>query len=104
MKMPKALKRYCPHCKTHHAHKVVQVKARKASSLKRASKYRARGRSAARGIGSMGRYSRKPISKFKRTGKKSSKKYDLRYECDTCKKQHVQSEGKRAKKLEFTMQ
>ena len=49
----------------------------------------------------MGRYSKPAITKFKMTGKKSSKKTDLRYECSECKKQHTQSKGFRAKKIEF---
>jgi ribosomal protein L44E len=49
----------------------------------------------------MGRYSKPAITKFKMTGKKSSKKTDLRYECSICKKQHMQKKGFRAKRLEF---
>ena len=49
----------------------------------------------------LGRYSKPAISKFKMTGKKSTKKTDLRYECKTCKKIHLQKSGFRTKKLEF---
>jgi ribosomal protein L44E len=35
------------------------------------------------------------------TGKKASKKTDLRYECKICKKTHMQRKGFRTKKLEF---
>ena len=55
----------------------------------------------ARGAGNQGRYSKKAISKFKMTGKKGSKKTDLRYKCKTCKKSHVQRKGVRAKKVEL---
>lgn len=101
MKIPKLVKRLCPYCKKHTEHKVTQNKRRNPSSLTHGSKYRARRRGAARGTGSLGRYSRPAITKFKMTGKKLSKKTDLRYECKECKKVHMQSKGIRAKKVEF---
>jgi len=101
MKIPKIKKRYCPYCKKHTEHKVSQTKKKNASSLTYGSKKRARKRGAARGFGNLGRYSKPAVSKFKMTGKKSSKKTDLRYECKECKKKHVQRKGIRAKKVEF---
>lgn len=101
MKLPKLVKRYCPYCKKHTEHKVLQSKKKNPSSLTRGSKYRARKRGAARGHGNMGRYSRPAMSKWKMSGKKKSKKTDLRYECKVCNKQHMQKKGKRAKKVEF---
>jgi large subunit ribosomal protein L44e len=101
MKLPKVMKRYCPHCKTHTEHKVGQNKRKNASSLTYGSKVRAKRRGKARGKGSLGRYSKPAISKFKMTGKKLSKKTDLRYECKTCKKVQVQNQGIRAKRVEF---
>lgn len=65
------------------------------------SKLRARRRGSARGLGNRGRYSKPAISKFKMTGRKASKKTDLRYECSQCKKQHVQSHGFRSRRIEF---
>ncbi len=101
MKLPKQTNRYCPYCKKHTLHKITQSKKKAARSLSYGSKIRARRRGAARGKGSMGRYSKPAISKFKMTGKKPSKKTDLRYECTVCKKTHAQSSGIRAKKVEF---
>jgi|SRR3989344_7966532 len=101
MKLPKEIKRLCPYCKTHQIHKIVQVKKRQASSLSKGSKHRARKRGRARGVGNLGRYSKPAVTKFKSTGKKASKKLDLRYECKVCHKKHVQSSGKRAKRVEF---
>ncbi len=101
MKLPKTAKRYCPYCKKHTVHKISQSKKKGPRSLSYGSKIRARRRGAARGHGSMGRYSKPAISQFKMTGKKPSKKTDLRYECSVCKKLHVQSSGIRAKKVEF---
>lgn len=101
MKIPKIMKRYCPKCKSHQEHKVGQNKKRSPSSLTYGSKVRAKRRGKARGMGGLGRYSKPAISKFKMTGKKLSKKTDLRYECKTCKKSTMQKSGKRAKRVEF---
>lgn len=101
MKLPKSVKRYCPKCKAHTEQKVEQSKRGRPSQLSYGSKFRARKRGRARGHGNMGRYSKPAISKFKSTGKKQSKKTDLRYRCSKCKKAWVQKEGFRAKRLEF---
>ena len=101
MKLPKTMNRYCPYCKKHTNHKVSPNKKKSPRSMTYGSKLRARRRGSARGIGNMGRYSKPAITKFKMTGKKSSKKTDLRYECTVCKKQHMQKKGFRTKKIEF---
>jgi large subunit ribosomal protein L44e len=101
MKIKKAIKRYCPYCKKHTEHKVSQNKKKNPSSLTYGSKVRARRRGKARGYGNLGRYSKPAISKFKMTGKKQTKKTDLRYECTVCKKSHIQAYGIRAKRVEF---
>ncbi len=101
MKIPKTIKRYCKFCKKHTEQKVAQNKKRTASSLSRGSKYRARLRGRARGIGNLGRYSKPAVTKFKRTGAKTTKKTDLRYTCNVCKKTTSQPYGRRAKKVEF---
>ncbi|PIN70386.1 50S ribosomal protein L44e [Candidatus Woesearchaeota archaeon CG11_big_fil_rev_8_21_14_0_20_43_8] len=101
MKKPKTIKRLCPYCKTHTEHKITSAKRKTGSALKRGSKYRARKRGLARGLGNQGRYSKPAVTKFKMTGKKSTKKTDFRYTCAKCKKAHTQSKGIRAKKIEF---
>ncbi|MBU90281.1 50S ribosomal protein L44e [Candidatus Woesearchaeota archaeon] len=101
MKLPKTSKRFCPYCRKHTEHKVMMNKRKNPRSMTYGSKLRARRRGLARGLGNMGRYSKPAITKFKMTGKKSSKKTDLRYECSICKKQHMQKKGFRAKRLEF---
>jgi len=101
MKLNKTVKRYCPYCKKHTEHKINIAKKKNPSSLKYGSKIRARKRGSARGHGNRGRYSKPAISKFKMTGKKSSKKTDFRYECSVCKKMHVQRKGFRARRIEF---
>jgi len=103
MKLPKNKKFYCKYCKKHTEHAVTQAKKRanrgslKAGSLKRLEK-RGSGKS---GYGNHGKYSRKAISAFKRTGAKNSKKVDLRYKCNICKKTTVQNKGFRIKKVEM---
>ncbi len=101
MKLPKTVNRYCPYCKKHTQHRVAINKKRNPRTMTYGSKIRARRRGQARGIGNMGRYSKPAISKFKMTGKKASKKTDLRYECNECKKKHIQREGYRSRKIEF---
>ena len=101
MKVPKTTMRLCPYCKKHTEHKITQNKKKSPSSLSYGSKVRARSRGAARGKGSLGRYSKPAVTKWKLTGSKTSKKTDFRYECKECKKQHMQKSGFRAKRIEF---
>ena len=101
MKIPKARRTFCPTCRKHTEHKVFQVKKGKPSSLARGSKYRAKKRGLAKGFGSLGRYSKPAVTKFKMTGKKQTKKTDLKYQCPDCKKFHVQKKGFRTKRVEL---
>jgi len=101
MKKPKIIKRYCPYCKKHNEHKVIIPKKKSPSALKYGSKTRAKRRGAARGHGNLGRYSKPAVTKFKMTGKKSTKKTDFRYQCNTCKKMHMQRRGIRARRVEL---
>ncbi len=101
MKLPKTKRTFCPTCKKHQEHKVFQVKKGKPSSLSYGSKARAKLRGKARGYGNLGRYSKPAVSKFKMTGKKQTKKTDLKFQCVVCKKFHVQRKGFRTKRLEI---
>lgn len=101
MKLPKTRRTLCPFCRKHTEHKLFQVKKGKASPLTYGSKKRARARGAARGIGGMGRYSKPAVTKWKMAGKKQTKKSDLKYQCMTCKKFHLQHKGIRAKRIEI---
>ncbi|MBI2139704.1 50S ribosomal protein L44e [Candidatus Woesearchaeota archaeon] len=101
MKMPKNVKRYCKFCRKHTSQVIAVVKRGKPSSLSYGSKIRARRRGSARGFGGLGRYSKPAVTQFKMTGKKATKKTDLRYSCQVCKKSTPQKKGFRTKKLEF---
>ena len=101
MKLPKTLNRYCPYCKKHTPHKVAQTKKKSPSVLKKGAKQRMAKRGKCTGIGNLGKLSRGAVTKWKRYGKKATKKTDLRYACNVCKKQHMQKQGFRAKKVEF---
>ncbi|MFC1697855.1 50S ribosomal protein L44e [Nanoarchaeota archaeon] len=102
MKLPKIMKRLCPYCKKHTEHKVTESKRRTAGSAHPLARYAKKRSGYGKGSGNLGRYgSRPPIAKFKQTGKKQSKKVDLRYQCTVCKKMHVQKKGIRAKKFEL---
>lgn len=101
MKIPKQKKTYCKTCKKHTEHKVTQVKKKNASSLSYGSKIRAKRRGKAKGSGNLGRYSKPAVTKFKMTGKKTTKKTDLRLQCLECKKSSVQNKGIRSKRVEF---
>lgn len=102
MKIPKTRNKYCPYCRKHTEHKISESKQKTfgtAHPLSRGTRsqkrYKAR-------TGNKGRYSRPPIKKWKMTGKKQTKKIDLRYQCPVCKKIHTQSSGVRLRRLEFT--
>jgi len=102
MKVPKLKKAYCKKCKKHTEHKVVENKSSgKRGTLKKGSIARSKSRGLGRGFGNLGKWGSKPaISKFKRTGSKSSKKIAIKLTCNECKVSSVQSLG-RLKKVEF---
>ena len=102
MKFPKSKKAFCKKCKTHKEHKVAENKTTgNRGTLKKGSIARSKGRGLGRGFGNLGKWGSKPaISKFKRTGSKSSKKIALKLTCKTCSKASILSMG-RMKKVEF---
>jgi large subunit ribosomal protein L44e len=102
MKIPKLKKRYCRKCKKHTEHKVSQAKKRTPGATHPLAQFAKKRAGFGKGTGNLGKYgSKPPVSKFKMTGKKTSKKIDLRFECKECKKQSVQSKGIRTKKVEM---
>ena len=104
MKIPKTIKRLCKYCKKHTEQKVYNQSFKglnKKHTQSRSSKTRVRKRGLRRGFGNLGRFSRKPVAKWKQTGAKSTKKTDLRYTCNVCKKTSVQKCGIRTKRVEL---
>lgn len=104
MKIPKTLKRLCPFCRKHTEHKVINQKFKglnKIHTQTHGSQTRTKKRGRRTGTGNKGRFSRPAIAKRKMTGAKTSKKTDLRYTCQVCKKTHLQKSGQRSKKIEF---
>jgi len=100
MKFPKQTKRYCIKCKKHTLHKISIVKGKERGSLKKGSIARARKRGRGQGYGNKGKWGSKPaISQFKMTGAKTSKKTNLKFTCEICKKSSIQNHGIRMKKV-----
>jgi large subunit ribosomal protein L44e len=98
MKFPKKTKRYCPYCRKQTEQKVKLVSTgAKRGSLKYGSKQRARLRGKSRGMGNLGRWSKKAISKNKRKSK-TTKKTNIMYTCSVCSKSKYQKKGIRAGK------
>lgn len=100
MRIPKITKRYCPFCRKHTEQKVSQVSSgHKRSALKRGSIERARMRGRGRGFGNLGKWGSKPaITKWKRKTK-ATKKTNLLYTCQVCKKSCGQKRGRRSGKI-----
>ncbi len=69
--------------------------------MSRGAKSRVKSRGLRRGVGNLGRFSKKAMGSWKRYGKKQTKKTDLRYTCKECSKTSMQKKGKRTKKVEF---
>lgn len=101
MKIPKTKKTYCPKCNKHTEHKVSQAKSTGArGSLKRGSISRSKKRGLGKGYGNLGRWgSKPPITKWKRSGVKTSKKVVLKLTCKICNKSTILP-LRRAKKVE----
>lgn len=102
MKIPKSKITYCRKCKKHTEHKVTEHKTTgKRGSLKHGSIARAHKRGLGIGYGNLGKWGSKPaMSKFKRTGVKSTKRISLKLTCKDCKKSTISVIG-RLKKAEF---
>ncbi len=103
MKIIKQTNTYWPKCKKHTPHTIAQMKSKTRSGthpLSKGSDSRLRKRGQKRGVGSLGRYSKPPIARWKRTGAKTSKKIVLKLECKVCKKSTQIVRG-RAKKFEL---
>ena len=101
MKIPKTTNRFCPYCKkkTNQKIKLISTGAKR-GTLKRGSLARDKLRGSNRGIGNKGKYSKPPVSKFKRKSK-TTKKTNIMYTCDICGKSKYRDSrrNKRASKV-----
>lgn len=100
MKRNKKVRRFCPFCRKHTEQIISVAKKRDRGALKHGSIARANKRGRGVGYGNLGRWGSKP-TKPKMTGKKTTKKHDLRFKCSVCGKMHTQNKGRRSKKLEL---
>ncbi|VVB75455.1 50S ribosomal protein L44e [Candidatus Tiddalikarchaeum anstoanum] len=98
MKIPKEVKRYCPHCKKHTLQRVTQHKtgALRSTTTKGGRRHERRG-----GIHGYGGFPRPKIENSSRHRIKTSKRPDIRFECKECKKKNVYKNSVRAKKFEI---
>jgi large subunit ribosomal protein L44e len=100
MKVPKLMKTYCKYCKKHAPHNVAQARVKDRGALKQGSIQRAKKSGLGRGFGNLGKWGSKPaISKWKRTGAKSSKRIDYRLKCNVCNKISIRTSSSRVKKF-----
>jgi len=100
MKIPKSVKHYCPKCKKHTLQNITQNKGggKKRGPLTKGARRHAR-RS---GIHGYGGFPRPQPEKSPRHRKKTTKKTDLRLECQVCKKKSTVNHTFRIKKFEIT--
>ena len=100
MKIPKKTNRYCPHCDKKTEQKIKSISTGgKRGTLTRGGIARAKLRGRGVGIGNKGKWGSKPaVTKFKRKSK-TTKKTNIMYTCQTCKKSHYQKKGKRTSRL-----
>src|SRR3989344_6997799 len=104
MKFSKERRTYCPFCRKHQKHKVVQAQQKglsKTHTMSHGATPRVRARGRRRGFGNLGRFSRKAISAWKRVGSKTTKKTNMKFKCTVCGKEHIQAKGFRARKIEI---
>ncbi len=99
MKIPKTTNRYCPSCKKKTAHKIKFVGTGfTRGTLTRGSKSRARLRGLGRGFGNLGKWGSKPAQAKHKRKTKTTKKTNILYTCQICKKSLYKKKGKRAGK------
>lgn len=98
MKIPKQIKRFCPSCRKHTLQLVAQNKSgRKRGAMTQGERrHRRRG-----GISGYGGFPQPKPEKSSRHRIKTSKKIDIRFECQICKKKNTLKKTFRARKFEI---
>src|SRR6056297_2717614 len=100
MKIPKITKRYCPYCKKRTDQKIKLVSTGgKRGTLTRGGISRAKLRGRGVGIGNKGRWGSRPPNPQHKRKSKTTKKTNIMYTCQVCKKSHYQKKGKRTSRL-----
>lgn len=96
------MKRFCPKCNTHRVHKVSIVSTgAKRGTMRKGSIQRANLRGTGIGHGNHGKWGSKPaVAKWKKKAK-STKKTNIKYTCQTCKKSTVNKKGIRTSRLKL---
>ena len=93
MKMPQIVRKYCPFCKKHTEHKIRRERIGSKSRRALAEGQR-RFKRILKGYGGFPR----PNPKGR---EKPTRKVDLRFQCQECKREHIIREGFRVKKFEI---
>ena len=101
MKIPKTTKRYCPYCKkrTEQKIKAVGTGFKRGSMTRGGGRTRAKLRGLGRGIGNTGKWGSKPAQAKHKRKTKTTKKTNIMYTCQVCKKSKYQKKGQRAGKV-----
>ena len=101
MKIPKTTKRFCPYCKkkTEQKIKVVGTGFKRGSMTRGGGRARAKLRGLGRGIGNTGKWGSKPAQAEHKRKTKTTKKTNIMYTCQVCKKSKYQKKGQRASKV-----
>ena len=103
MKLPKEIRRYCPHCRKHTVLTVDTAKQKARSSahpLSRWSGHRAKKRNYRMGFGNLGRFSKPAVKSWKRKTK-ITRRISVTYKCKECKKMHHIKKAIRAGRIEI---
>jgi large subunit ribosomal protein L44e len=99
MKLPKKVKRYCPHCNAHTEQKIDVVSTgHKRGTLKWGSLTRAKMRGALPGTGNKGRFGKRAGKSRKMKTKTTTRKV-LIYLCSKCKKSFQSAHSRRVGKI-----
>ncbi len=100
MKVPKTIRKYCPHCKAYTEHKVVIVRPKiQRGGLGWGAR---KAREGKKGKGNHGKFSKRPMSQRKRYNAKTSKGADIRLICTQCGKGRIMEVSGRFKKIELS--
>lgn len=101
MKLPKTTNRFCPYCKKKTGQKIKSVGTgfARGTMTRGGGRIRAKKRGLGVGIGNLGKWGSKPAQAKHKRKSKTTKKTNLMYTCQKCKKSKYQKKGIRTGKL-----